>query len=43
MTDNVTTEADRELMKRIADRLEGAESVQIVSDITGDDVKSGKP
>lgn len=43
VTDNVTTEADRALMRSIAERLEGAESVQIVSDITGDDVKSGKP
>ena len=33
VSDNVTTEADRELMKRIAQRLDKAESVQIVEDI----------
>lgn len=40
VTENVTTEQDRELMRQIADRLNDAESVQIVKDITGDDVKS---
>ena len=41
LTDNVTTEADRELMRSIAERLEQAESVQIVENITADDVKTG--
>ena len=40
VTDNITTDADRALMSEIADRLRQAESVQIVSDITGDDVKT---
>ena len=40
VTDNVTTDADRELMRQIAQRLEKAESVQIVEDITEDDVKT---
>lgn len=40
VTDNITTEADRDLMKQIAQRLEKAESVQIVEDITGDGVKT---
>lgn len=40
VTDNVTTEADRELMRNIADRLEQADSVQIVQDITPRDVNS---
>lgn len=30
VTDNVTTESDRELMRQIAERLDGAESVHIV-------------
>lgn len=33
VTDNVTTEADRELMRSIADRLGQADSVQVVKDI----------
>lgn len=36
VTDNVTTEADRELMRSIADRLGQADSVQIVKDIDSD-------
>lgn len=40
VTDNITTDADRALMSEIADRLRQAESVQIVSDITGDDGKT---
>lgn len=43
VTDNVTTESDRALMRSIAERLEGAESVQIVSDIPADNVKTEKP
>jgi len=41
VTDNVTTDADRALMRTIADRLQGAERVEIVADITPDNVKSG--
>ena len=41
VTDNVTTEADRDLMRTIAARLEDAERVEIVADITPKDVKSG--
>lgn len=40
MTDNVTTESDRALMRQIADRLQDADSVQIVKDITADAVKT---
>jgi len=36
VTENVTTDQDRELMRTIAARLEKAESVQIVEDISGD-------
>ena len=41
VTENITTDADRELMRSIAERLEQAESVQIVENITDDDVKTG--
>lgn len=37
VTDNVTTEADRELMRSIADRLGQADSVQVVKDIDSDE------
>ena len=40
VTDNVTTEADRELMRQVANRLQGAERVEIVADITPTDVKT---
>ena len=40
VTDNVTTDADRALMRTIVERLNGAERVEIVADITPDDVKS---
>ena len=40
VTDNVTTDADRALMRTIAERLNGAERVEIVADITPNDVKS---
>jgi len=40
VTDNVTTDADRALMRAIAARLEDAERVEIVADITPDDVKT---
>ena len=42
LTDNITTEQDRELMRAIAERLEQGE-VQVVKDITADDVKTEKP
>lgn len=40
VTDNVTTDADRALMRTIAERLQGAERVEIVADITPTDVKT---
>lgn len=40
VTENVTTDADRALMRQIADRLQDAESIQIVADITEADVKT---
>ena len=40
VTENVTTDKDRELMRQIAERLQGAETVQIVADITPDHVKT---
>jgi len=40
VTDNVTTDADRALMQRIADRLDNAERIEIVADITPTDVKT---
>lgn len=40
VTENVTTDSDRELMRQIARRLDTAETVQIVADITQDDVKT---
>lgn len=40
VTDNVTTDADRALMRTIAERLQDAERVEIVADITQDDVKT---
>jgi len=36
VTENVTTDQDRELMRTIAARLEKAESVQIVEDVSSD-------
>lgn len=38
VTDNVTTDADRELMRQVADRLAKAEGVQIIEGITPVDV-----
>jgi len=40
VTENVTTDSDRELMRQIARRLETAETVQIVANITPDNVKT---
>lgn len=40
VTENVTTDNDRALMRRIAERLDNAESIQIVADITPNDVKT---
>lgn len=40
VTDNVTTDADRALMRQIAERMSGAERIEIVADITTDDVKT---
>lgn len=40
VTENVTTDDDRALMRRIAQRLDDAESIAIVADITPNDVKT---
>lgn len=40
VTENVTTDADRALMRTIAERLQGAERVEIVADITPQDVET---
>lgn len=42
VTENITTEADRALMRQVAERLQDAESIQIVQDITVGDVKSAE-
>ena len=41
VTENVTTEADRELMRRIAERLDSPDVI-IAADITETDVKTGE-
>lgn len=43
VTENITTESDRELMKAIMNRLDNVETVRIVSDIPADNVKTKKP
>jgi len=40
VTDNITTDEDRALMRSVAARLENADSIQIVADITPKDVKT---
>jgi len=40
VTENVTTDDDRALMRRIAQRLDNAESIAIVADITPNEVKT---
>jgi hypothetical protein len=40
VTDNVTTDSDRALMRQIADRLGQADTIQVVADITSDSVKT---
>ena len=41
VTENITTNEDREMMRKLTERLEHAEVVEIVKDITPDNVETG--
>ena len=42
ITDNVMTDSDREMMRKITKRLEKAETIQIVEEITTEDVETAR-
>ena len=39
VTENITTDADRELMRQLSERLQEGATIEIVKDVTGDKIK----
>lgn len=39
VTENITTDADRELMRQLSERLQEGATIEIVKDVTGDNIK----
>ena len=39
VTENITTDADRELMRQLSERLQEGATIEIVKDVTGDTIK----
>jgi hypothetical protein len=42
VTENITTDADRELMRQLSERLQDGGQIEIVKDVTEDNIKGDK-